>query len=278
MKYDIRIDDQDLPLISAVASEALDMLRDPDANNHMLEDLICRDPSLAARVLRAANSPFYCGRAGVTSIANAIFRLGMRNLRHVIVIAATGEFFNDSDPTVQYLWDHSIATAMASSYLANELSFSQQSEVFIAGLLHDVGKMIILRQYPDVYGPMIRQSIADGTPLHRLEEENFNFFNHMMVGGLVIRKWKLHDSVAEAARFHHDLEEELPPCVNYGQLLCIVTLANHFCRTVAAGASPGDGASLLDRPYVKELRLGEAKYNAIFHQIRDQMSQRIGIN
>ncbi|MCE5230746.1 HDOD domain-containing protein [bacterium] len=277
MKYNIEIDEQDLPLISTVASEALDLLQDPEANNQKLEDLICKDPALAARVLRTANSPFYSGRTGVTSISNAIFRLGMRNLRNVIVVAATGEFFNDSDPSVQFLWNHSMATAMASTYLANALSFSQQNEVFIAGLLHDIGKLIIMRQYPDVYGPMIQQSIASGTPMHELEDENFNFFNHMMVGGLVIRKWKLHDSVSEVARFHHDLEEQLPMCVNHEQLLCIVALANHFCNTIVAGTQPGTWAAVMSRPYGKELHLNEKKYNTWYGEIRDQLqNQRIG--
>ncbi len=277
MKLNIEIDEQDLPLISAVASQALDLIQDPEASNQKIEDLICKDPALAARVLRTANSPFYCGRTGVSSISNAIFRLGMKNLRNVIVVAATGEFFNDDDPSVQHLWQHSIATAMASSYLADALSFSQQSEVFIAGLLHDVGKMIILRQYPDVYGPMIRQSLADGTPMHELEDEHFNFFNHMMVGGLVIHKWKLHEGVSEAARFHHDIEDELPLIVNHEHLLCIVTLANHFCRFVAADAAPWPWLAVMNRPYIKALRLNEAKYNDCFSHIRQQLqTQPIG--
>ncbi len=63
----------------------------------------------------------------------------------------------------------------------------------------------------------------------------------MMVGGLVIHKWKLHEGVSEAARFHHDIEDELPLIVNHEHLLCIVTLANHFCGLSPPTRRPGRG-------------------------------------
>lgn len=276
MKLDIQIDEQDLPVLSTVATQALDLLKDPKVTNQKMEDLICQDPSLAARVLRAANSPFYSGRMQATTISDAIFRLGMRNLRNVIIVAATGEFFNDNDPIIQYLWDHSVSTAMAANFITDYLNYSQLAEVFMAGLLHDIGKLIILRQHPAVYAPLITQAIETGCPLHRLEEENFNYFTHMSVGGLVIRKWKLHDSIAEASRFHHDVDQEIPICVNHERIVCVVALANLLSR-LALSETPLDSLpSFEGLACVQSLRLTDKKMREIATELFERIqSQRI---
>lgn len=274
MKLDIQIDDQDLPVLSTVASQAIKFIQDPKITNQKMEDLICQDPSLAARVLRAANSPFYSGRMLASTISDAIFRLGMRNLRNVIVVAASGEFFSDNDPIVQYLWDHSVSTAMASNFLADFLNFNDVSEVFIAGLLHDIGKLIIYRQHPAVYGPLVERAMAQQGQLHLLEEENFNYFNHMAVGGLVIRKWKLHESIAETARFHHDLDEEIPICVNHERIVCLVSLANRLSNMAATTQTPDDLPPAAGVPYIQALRMTDKKLHEaaaiLFERLRGQ--------
>ena len=263
MKLDIQIDEQDLPVLSTVATQSLDLLKDAKVTNHKLEDLICQDPALAARVLRSANSPVYSGRMQTTTISDAIFRLGMNNLRNVIVIAATGEFFNNNDANVQYLWDHSVSTAMAANFITDYLNYSQLAEVFMAGLLHDIGKLIVLRQHPDVYSPLVSQALESGCPLHKLEEETFNYFTHMSVGGLVVRKWKLPDSIAEAARFHHDVEQEIPICINHERIVCVVALANTLSRLALANTPLESLPEFEGLAYVQTLRLTDKKIREI---------------
>src|ERR1700686_2642752 len=106
MSLDIKITDQDLPVLSAVATQALDLLQDPKVTNRRIEELIRQDPALTERLLRTANSPFYAGHKQSSTISDAIFRLGLRQLRNVIIVAATGELFSDNDPTIQTFWDH----------------------------------------------------------------------------------------------------------------------------------------------------------------------------
>jgi putative nucleotidyltransferase with HDIG domain len=267
MKLNIQIDEQDLPLISTVATQALDLLKDTKVSNRKMEDLICQDPALTARILRAANSPFYRGRMQAATISDAIFRLGMRQLHNVIVLAATGEFFSDSDPIVQYLWNHSISTAMAANFISDRLHFSQMEEVFVAGLLHDIGKLIILRQHPTVYAPLAVQALENDIPMAQVEEENFNYFNHMTIGGLVVRRWQLHDAISEVARFHHDVENDIPMVLNHEQMVCVIALANALSKMAMRNVAPAGAGKLAGMAYAANLRLGEKKLVEIATQI-----------
>mgnify|MGYP006281360571 CR=1 FL=1 len=278
MKVDIQITDQDLPVLSVVATEALEMLKDPEVSNSKLETLIRRDPSLTQRVLHTANSPFYAGRAESQTISQAILRLGLRQLRNVIIIAATGELFHQDDPIAQAMWEHSVATAIASANLSEALGQAHSEEAFIAGMLHDVGKMIIYRQHPEIYQPLIRQAEQDQCGILEIEENTFKYFTHVSVGGLVIRKWNLAEPIAEAARFHHLLEHQMPTpnnMVNPPQC-CIVSLANVLVTSLGHSLAHRPIESLSELFCVQRLGLNADRLDAITREIAELLENQNG--
>lgn len=275
MALDIQISDQDLPVLSAVATQALDLINSPTVTNKHLDELIRQDMALSQRVLRTANSPFYCGKMQTTTISDAVFRLGMRQLRNVLVVAATGELFSDADPVIQALWEHGLVTAMVAQTLADSFQIAHKEEAFIAGMLHDVGILIIYRQHPGPYSELMVEAKMSGRPLHEVELERLQFFTHMSVGGLVIRKWRLADSVAEAARFHHDLETTIPDPVQCKHLACTVSLADALVNQL----TPEDGAIDWDRltgmACAQFLNLGRPRLEPLLPKIQDLVgSQR----
>lgn len=274
MKLDIKISEKDLPVLSIIATQALQLLEDPKVTNQRIVDLICQDPSLAARVLRVANSPFYCGRVPSFTISDALFRLGIRNLTNVIIIAATGELFSDSDPVIHYLWDHATLIAMTSSYLAKLLAVKNVEEVFIAGLLHDIGKLVILHQHPDVYRTMLQYAISNKGKMHLIEDDNFSFFNHMSVGGLVVRKWKLHPSISEAARFHHDLELKIPVYSNFLPVVGLVSLSNRICSMAIAEEYPIALPPIFAQSCTKTLGISDQKLQEVSSKLYDHIRNR----
>src|SRR5262245_54803321 len=140
MAFDIQISDKNLPVLSVVATQTIELLNKPNVSNQQLNDLIRQDPALASRVLHLANSPFYGGRFQARKISDAIVRLGHRQLRNVLLTAATGELFDARNPIIRTFWDHSLAVAQVSDRLAVELNLPQVEEAFVAGLLHDIGK------------------------------------------------------------------------------------------------------------------------------------------
>ncbi|MCL5270390.1 MAG: HDOD domain-containing protein [bacterium] len=269
MAVDIQITDQDLPVLSAVATQALELIQDPDVTTRKIDELVRQDPSLTQRLLHTANSPFYVGRIPSQSISEAMVRLGLRQLRNVVVVAATGELFNAGDTLVQDMWDHAIACAIGSYILADFLHTAQTEESFIAGMLHDVGKLIIYRQHPELYHSLRERADAGAIPLYIVENEELKYFNHMTVGGLAIRKWRLADSVAEAARFHHDLEKTIPPTLTNKPLACIVSLANVMVRRMGIGATGGSPPAIETLACADLLRFKAALLDPMCERVRE---------
>ncbi len=262
MAVDLKITDQDLPVLSAIAAQALQLLQDPNVTNSKIDELIRQDPSLTQRVLHTANSPFYSGKFQSQTIRDAVVRLGIRQLRNIIVVAATGELFNADDPFIHDLWDHATACALASHVLAETLHLPHAEESFIAGMLHDVGKLVIYKQHPHIYQPLLEQSKAEQICISKLEEENFKIFTHMSVGGLVARKWKLPESLAEVARFHHDTYREIPLNLTNVNLVCLVSLADVMVNMEGIGGMGGVYEDLGAMAFVKELNFPLEKLDA----------------
>lgn len=269
MALDIQITDQDLPVLSAVATQALELLQDPLVTNNRIEELIRQDVALTERLLRTANSPFYAGRNQSSTIAQAILRLGLRQLRNVIIVAATGELFSDHSPVIQALWEHALATAVAANKLADRLHLSHGEEAFIGGMLHDVGKLIIYRQHPEVYGQTMEESKATGRCLEELEVEKFQYFTHTTVGGLVVRKWRLADAIAEAARFHHTLERTIPDNLQSLKMACLVSVANVLVQNPEVAFADADWERVLALECTRELGASRAHLQAVRAEVTE---------
>lgn len=265
--YQIEITEEDLPVLSAVANKALVLIQDNSATNGQIETLIRQDPALTQRVLHVANSPFYAGRVESRTIAAAIARLGLRQLRNVIVVAATGELFTSSDRLAQALWEHAVASGIAGQILSQELKLEGTEESFIAAMLHDVGKPVILRQIPQVYEQMIARWLEAGERMQAAEESTFKYFNHSTVGGLTIRKWRLSDNIAEAVRFHHDLETGMPK-LNNPALTSIVSLASVFANNLGHGHPVGPWPEVAKMGSAQQLRLSGERLEALAEKVK----------
>lgn len=243
---DIRIEDKDLPVLSAVATRAISMISSDKASPSDLENLIRKDPALAQRILRLANSPLYGGKVKITSISQSVIRLGMARLRTAILVAATGDVYGSNDPHATRMWEHSVATAYISFWLSEILGIGTPEDCFIAGMLHDVGKLVIYRQHPQFYGGMMDQAITSGDRFYKMERSKLKFCSHESVGGLVGRKWELAPEIVEVIRFHHGLEED-EDCVGENKsLVALVSSANLLSGRLGFGPVGEWGEKLLE--------------------------------
>jgi HD-like signal output (HDOD) protein len=269
MSWNIQINEDDLPVLSAVATEALTLLQKADVTTHQINDLIRQDPALASRVLHIANSPFYGGRCQTKRIADAVVRLGFRQLRNVLMVAATGELFDANDQVVRALWDHAVATAHATDAVAALLDLPQDEDPFLSGLLHDVGKLIIYRQYPAEYAQLIERANRENIRLYEIEDEEFKYCNHMSVGGLVVRKWSLPITIAEAARQHHLVEYEIPEMMDHKKMVCAVAVANVLVNNMGLGMTVCEADDLPHMPAAQHLGLDDLKLARLTGRIRE---------
>jgi HD-like signal output (HDOD) protein len=199
-----------VPAFPAMASRILERARDPAVDHAALVRLIQQEPPIAAQVLRFANSPLYGSAGAVESIRDAVTRLGLREVTQIVATAAllaltdaesqaAGERFRRPWMALRR---HAVVSAFAASWLAMETGKAASERAFLAGLLHDVGKTVVLRAL-SVLDPA-RQEDAGDRRLAVLMEGV-----HTRTGPGAIRRWGLPGWLATVAACHHD--ETLPP-------------------------------------------------------------------
>lgn len=243
---DIKIEESDLPVLSAVATRAMKMINSGQSTAASLQKLIELDQALTSRLLRIANSPAYGGKVKINSIQQAVVRLGLAQLRDTILLAAIGDVFDLNDSHASAMWEHSMAVALGSHWLARELASGNADEAFLAGMLHDIGKVMIYRQAPEIYGELIDQAMTSSTRFFEREKIKINFCTHESIGAVVGRKWSLDAEIVEVIRFHHDIEENADVVVENKPLVAIVSLANLMANLCGFGCENPETINVLE--------------------------------
>ena len=185
----------DLPPLPAVAMRAMRLARDPDAKADDLARVVSTDAAIAARVLRIARSAIYVRRNAPRSLREAIMTVGFHALRKILVAASARSIYRADDAVAGALWEHALATALAADELSRAAGDAPGGEGFIAGLLHDVGRLVFHLADPAAYA-----SLGHADEHHEVEVFGVT---HAAVGGCLAEQWGLEDDVVEAILFHH---------------------------------------------------------------------------
>jgi HD-like signal output (HDOD) protein len=220
---------------------------DPDLST--IEMLIGRDPALTGQVLKAANSAFYEGLTKVSTIHNAIIRLGTGELS-LLLLQHDDVGFLDSfcSSLIKKLWRHSIGCAIGTRWLAKQCGFDALAhEAYIAGLLHDVGKLLLVTIVENI----TRSGKKELRPSNELLYEVMDNF-HVEHGSSLLKNWNLPESFCKVTREHH--YEEVDP---NDTLLIIVRLANKACNKLGIGLSKDPSIILAATPEASLLGLSE---------------------
>lgn len=222
-----------LPPAPALMMKLMECFQNPDLDIDEIVDLIQLDPSVTTEVLKCCNSSFFSTGEPVVNISEAVLRIGFYELYQISMavfgrqtIAARGLEGID----VKALWRHSAIAAISCGVLARELD-AGEGAAFTAGLLHDVGKIVIASAEGDRYAQLIRELAQNGGSLSEAEKNAFGF-DHSEIGATLLRKWKMPAVITEPVLNHH-LTEWLPP---HDRLSAIVALGNLMAHWV-------DGAS-----------------------------------
>lgn len=195
----------ELPAMPEVVADALHLLEDPTVDTTKISAVIERDPALAARVLRMSNSPYYGMKRQVGSIKLAIVVLGMREVKNILMgMAALETVRGDGalSPLGYSIWQHSLIVAGLCKKLGTELRLGLQGEDFVAGLLHDIGKLMLLNRMGNGYRGLYMKAQSEQRPLFELEQESYGFTHADVAGSLVLR-WQLPHTIADALWYHH---------------------------------------------------------------------------
>ncbi len=215
----------DLPAVSRVVFKARDVMANPDLGIKELAGVIEKDPAMVSKVLRVANSAYYGLSGTVSSIQHATVLLGVKRVGEIISMSGASRLIDK--PLAGYkmesgeLWEHSLSVAFASKMILQKQNSELSSDAFVAGLIHDIGKMI-LDPYIAENVDLFESFIANGmTPIEA--ETQLLGFSHTEMGYEACVAWGIPEALRTAIRFHHNPSESgdrlLAYAVAFGDVL-----------------------------------------------------------
>jgi putative nucleotidyltransferase with HDIG domain len=195
---------EDLPTLPVVAMEALNLAHSPNVTINKLSEVIHRDPPLAAKVLKMANSAFYRrGDKAIETVQRAITVLGLNEIVNITSsISVLTSFTSEKGYIWETFWYHCVATAIVARSMAHRLRMDTSGREFVGGLLHDLGKLVLDYYFRADFSKALDQSIEKDCPLHEAEQRILGT-THMEVGHYVAQKWNLPDYLIDIIRWHH---------------------------------------------------------------------------
>ncbi|MBI5419273.1 MAG: HDOD domain-containing protein [Deltaproteobacteria bacterium] len=222
-----------LPPFPAVIHRVTALLSDPLVSADSLLEVVKYDQSITANVIRMCNSALLAGAQRVSSLKDALIRIGNRNLIHVILSAGGNDLLRKEVPGYDLgrgeLWKHSILCALLAESLCDVVEYGRKDKAFTAGLMHDIGKVVLSefvgRQYREIRdaAQARKTSFAEG-------EVSILGVSHAEIGGRIGEAWNFDPELVNAIRHHHaPAEGEADP------LLFLVHLSDVLCMTGGAG-------------------------------------------
>ena len=221
-----RIDE--ISTLPHIALQVLEVANEPSSSAADLKEVIEGDAALSARILRCVNSSAYGARTKVTNLQHAIAYLGLKQIRNLAITASVSELFKKEEAVGSYLrsnlWQHLVSVGICARLIAMRRRFENFEDMFIAGLLHDIG-IVLEDQY--VHEPFreVMEKLDDNKTLATVELECLGFA-HTVLGARVAEAWKFADSVTDAIRHHHNSAKyrgehiDIVRCVEVANLLC----------------------------------------------------------
>ncbi len=199
-----------MPSLSTTISKVLSVCNSPNTSANDLNKVIAMDPVLTGNVLKLINSAYYALRRKVNSLTQAIIMLGLNNIKNLALSTAVlGNITKKKSPkdnTMDIFWTHCVATGVWAKALALEtgITKSKCEEYFVAGLLHDIGKIPLIHCYPENYVKIIDTANEKNLSIYTLEKRIFGL-DHEEIGKLIGQKWKLEGPIFQTICNHHHL-------------------------------------------------------------------------
>ena len=257
-----------IPTTPTVLTEITSVLESPHGSARDAASVIEKDPASAARVLRLVNSSFYGLKNPVSDINLGCSILGLQVIKNLVVQATVLQTFDqgaDEGFNANWLWDHSFKTAVACRLLAQATTLARgldKEDAYTCGLLHDVGKLILLQSHADRFFSAVRMAKTASMPLALAETRVFGF-HHAHVGGLLAERWNLADGVQQAVRHHHDELEDASRSPNG----LIVKVANSYAH-LASDPRGGWGGDVFTNDRLRQLGIDRDLHRAILRVTR----------
>lgn len=234
-----------LPTLPQTLVDLIDTCNQKDVNIHELGTRVARDVSVSTRVLQLVNSAFIGSRSTFSDIVQAVIYLGVDTTRNLAISVAVHETFNSMDTheaiNLPDFWYHSLLTAVLAKSLAQATGTAIPSEAYLTGLLHDLGKLLLLHAFPDEYRKILRKK---GPADLVLQERETLGITHPEAAALLVGRWRLQSEIADAIACHHHVHGRIMGESALAKILFCVNQLGH-CPIPDITAVAGNVCELL---------------------------------
>ena len=248
----------ELPPLPQVATRVIRITADLDTSTEQLQNLIRTDQALTSQILKVANSAMFGRMREITTLTQAILTLGFSTTRSVVLASSVKNLFTRGPVGLQerILWEHALVTALTGSAFSKAMRFPIAEEVFLAGLMHDIGKSVMFLKFPESYGTLLRRLHEEGGDGLSLELDTFGF-DHAMVGEALLASWNLAEGLEAVARWHHD---PLQAALEHQRLVALVALGNQMAFDLQVGIGMPDALAGATWEAMDILHLNDSTY------------------
>ncbi len=255
---------EDLEPMPEVIQKAREVMSKPNATFKEIGSVLETDQAIVAKVLKIANSAYYGLSGRVASIHQALVVLGHKTLEQVINTAWASKMLANTMKGYGFdagtLWNHSLAVAMGAKIIAAKRQPTLENDAFTAGLLHDVGKLILdehILKNKSEFDDLKRNNTSS-----RKAEETLFGFDHSAIAALICEEWNLPEIQARAIKFHH-----APESAPDNELACYLYLADFLARKCGLGTEPMDESETIKANTLEQLEFKEKDLDPILHEI-----------
>lgn len=241
-----------LPTIPSTLSKVLEIIQDPGSGARDLEKVVFRDPAIAAKVMAIANSPFYGFKHKVVELSHAISLIGFNAVKNVAIGLSVFSCFDDPysplSSRIRDIYLHSFAVAFGADKLARYSPVCPVEPAFLCGLLHDIGKMVLIKLLDLNYNNILEIAQDKKEEVAAVEREVLGL-DHADAGAWLIGHWELPDVLVESVRDHHAVE-----AIPMGKLL---GLADSVSRQMGYGGTRQAPVLAIEATTLESLQLTE---------------------
>jgi HD-like signal output (HDOD) protein len=265
----------ELPTMPEVLVKLNDVIARPETSAPDVAKVISADPSVSTNILRIVNSAYYGLQVRVASVSLAVSVLGFNMTKKVALKAAVFSVFGNRREQLQHFdpaafWKHAVFTGVAARAIAAQappFADMHPEDAYIAGLLHDIGKIILIEKCTPRYLAMLGNAVQQGRPEAEVEREDFGF-THADVGSVLAIKWSLPEDLAIAIRYHHFPSQD----PFHRSLSSLIHLADHLAWSAGVPSTVGTPRSAIDADVFAQVGLRRATVDELLPQILDDFA------
>jgi len=257
-----------------VAAKALDLLNKDDVSVIELSKVFELDMVLTGKLLRIVNSAYYGFAKKISSVRQALTILGIENIKSILISTIAFDIFRkerQSSLDSNGLWIHSLATATFAQAIAKEMKLDKPEEYYIAGLLHDIGKVILIQILNTEFNSVLEMAKNNRMTLYDAEEQLLKT-NHSEVGYTVACHWKLPKSLASSIRFHHNVSVSIEDEI-VTKMASVVQFADFFCNIQHIGESGSVKVALIQKEVKETVTISAEERKTIIQQVKEDVSR-----